>query len=292
MGGCGEIRVFRNNLVGIPGVMHVAAMASTAQRSHYSNYGTGIGICAPSSNSHEYHRLTIKGLGISTTTGEGSGATSRFGGTSSATPLVAGIAGLVISANSALTALEVISVLKQTASKNLNMQEYPKTPPANFDPDTSWDISPIVPFDKGDFKDIGSPDGTWSPWFGHGKVDALAAVTKAKELKNGNGAVKFKIVSALVNPLGSDIGKEKITLLNTTAENSSLAGWSFEYKGKKQQLSGTVNGGEAVTIIVNPVRIKLTNNGGTINLLNPNGEKVQEATYKAVDVKVGEVVTF
>lgn len=285
-------RNFINNLVGIPGVMHVAALASTSQRSHYSNYGTGIGLCAPSSNSHEYHRLTVKGLGISTTTGSGSGATSTFGGTSSATPLVAGVAALVISANNNLTATEVISVLKQTASKDLNLNGYPKTPPANFDPDTSWDISPIAPFNKGDFQNIGSPDGTWSPWFGHGKVDAFAAVTKAIELRGGNGEPKFKIVSALVNPTGRDRGKERITLLNTSVQNANLAGWNLGFKGKRQPLSGQVDGGESITIKVDPVRMKLDNRGGAILLLNPQGQKVQEVTYKAADVKAGELVIF
>jgi subtilisin-like proprotein convertase family protein len=172
-------RHFENNLVNIPGVLHVAALSSLAQRSHYSNYGTGIALCAPTSNSHEYHRATVKGLGITTTTGPGSGVTASFGGTSSATPLTAGIAALVISANPELTALQVASILKRTASKDLRMTGYGRTPPATFDVDTSWDVSPIAPFDDGAFTDSGSADGTWSPWFGHGRVDAAAAVTEA-----------------------------------------------------------------------------------------------------------------
>jgi subtilisin family serine protease len=40
-------RFFRNNLVDIPGVIHIAAITSLAQRSHYSNYGKGISLCAP-----------------------------------------------------------------------------------------------------------------------------------------------------------------------------------------------------------------------------------------------------
>ncbi|MEM7477672.1 MAG: proprotein convertase P-domain-containing protein [Planctomycetota bacterium] len=171
-------RTFVNELVGIPGNMQVAALASTAQRSHYSNYGTGIDITAPSSNSHTYHRLRLPGFGITTAKGVDR-VTSIFGGTSSATPLVAGIAALVISANPDLTALEVISLLKQTASKDLNMTDWPKTQPASFDRDTSWDVSPVSPFDSGAFQNNGLADGTWSPWFGHGRVDALDAVQRA-----------------------------------------------------------------------------------------------------------------
>lgn len=176
-------RFFEHNLTNIPGVMHIAALGSTAQRSHYSNYGPSINLIAPSSNQHTYFRAQVDGLGITTATGEGSQITDSFGGTSSATPLVAGIAALVISANPSLSATEVIALLKQTASKDLNFTPYPKTAPTDFDPDTSWDVSPIAPYDTGEFTDIGSPDGTWSPWFGHGKVDALAAITVA--LANG-----------------------------------------------------------------------------------------------------------
>ena len=178
-------RHFSNNLVGIDGLMHVAALASTAQRSHYSNYGKGIDICAPSSNSHAYFRMPVAGLGVTTTVGNGNLVTDDFGGTSSATPLVAGVAALVISANPELSALEVVSILKKTASKDLNFEGYPRTPAASFDGDTSWDVSPVTPYESGDFVDNGDEDGSWSPWFGHGRVDAPAAVQAALEVGAG-----------------------------------------------------------------------------------------------------------
>jgi len=173
-------RVFEHNLTTVPGVMHVAALASNAQRSHYSNHGTSVGICAPSSNVHEYRRLPVTGLGITTAQGtQITSITDTFGGTSSATPLVAGIAALVISANPELTALEVIGVLKQTAAKDLDTTPYARTPAASFDPNPTWDISPAGPFASGAFQNVGGPDGTWSPWFGHGCVNAHAAVVEA-----------------------------------------------------------------------------------------------------------------
>ena len=178
-------KTFSHDLAGRDGVMHIAALASTAQRSHYSNYGTDIALCAPSSNLHLYRRLPLPGVGITTALG-GDDVRDNFGGTSSATPLVAGIAALAISANPELTSSEIISLLKRTASKDLNMTRWPRTPPASFDPDptASWDISPIVPFDSGAFTDHGFPEGSWSPWFGHGKVDAVAAVREALALAN------------------------------------------------------------------------------------------------------------
>lgn len=172
-------RSFYNNRIGLPGVLHVAALSSTAQRSHYSNYGEGIDLCAPSSNKHTYKRLTLPGLAISTAGGVNEAdpddvVTDTFGGTSSAAPLVAGVAGLVLSANPGLTAIEVADILKATASRDLNMEGYLRTPPAGFDPDPGWDVSPVSPYDSGAFDDRG-----WSPWFGHGRVDAEAAVRRA-----------------------------------------------------------------------------------------------------------------
>lgn len=194
--GVSTTRVFRNNLVGLPGLMHLAALASTAQRSHYSNYGPGILLCAPTNNVHEYHRLTVRGLGITTTTGATGGVTNAFGGTSSATPLVAGIAALTISANPQLSALDVVKILKRTASKDLNMTGYPRTPPASFNTDTSWDVSPIAPFNFGDFIDNGDAEGTWSPWFGFGRVNAESAVVEALNLSAPMGAMRFTGSSA------------------------------------------------------------------------------------------------
>jgi subtilisin-like proprotein convertase family protein len=174
---------FRNSLVGVSGVMHVAALASTAQRSHYSNYGKGIDISAPTSNSHAFWRMSVPGLGVVAATGDGQRFTSTFGGTSSATPLAAGVAALVISANPLLSAGEVISILRRTASKDLDLTPYPRTPAATFDSDTSWDISPAAPSNSGVFQSLGDADGSWSPWFGFGKVDAERAVAAAIALR-------------------------------------------------------------------------------------------------------------
>ena len=180
-------RSFRNSLAETPGVMHVGALASTAQRSHYSNYGHGLSICAPSNNLHLYRRLVVPGRGITTAYGPEHGldksteVTDAFGGTSSATPLVAGIAALALSANPDLTAHELQHLLQETASQDLSFSAYSRTPSASYDPNPDWDVSPVVPHDSGEFNDDG-----WSPWFGYGKVDALEAVAQALELAAEN----------------------------------------------------------------------------------------------------------
>lgn len=125
-----------------PRVIAVAASTSMDERSDYSNYGLEISVSAPSSGKG--------GMGILTADVEGKPGysptdyTYDFGGTSSACPLVAGIAGLVLSANPELTALEVRDILEKTARK------------------------------------IGGETG-FSYEFGHGCVNAKAAVEMALE---------------------------------------------------------------------------------------------------------------
>ena len=284
-------RRFLNNLTGIPGLLHIAALASTARRSHYSNYGTGIALCAPSSNSHTYYRMTVRGLGIATATGQGGGSTEQFGGTSSATPLVAGIAALVISANPEFSALEVASVLKQTASRNLDTTPYARTSPTSYDPDTSWDVSPIAPFNNGEFTETGNPDGTWSPWFGHGCVDASDAVRKALMIHLQPELVR--IVSALVNPNGADRNKESVTLENSGNAQVEFSGWSLQNQnGRRYHLNGRIDAGQKLVVELRNTRFRLRNSGGRIKLTNQMGGIVHEVQYRKAQVKAGEEVLF
>ena len=286
-------RRFINNLSNLSGVMHIAALASNAQRSHYSNYGNNIALCAPSSNLHEYQRMAVKGLGVVTTDPDTPFFTDSFGGTSSATPLVAGIAGLIISANPTLTAAEVISILKQTASKDLNFTGYSRTPPASFDLNTSWDISPVSPHNTGAFNNIGSTDGTWSPWFGFGKIDAFEAVKKALHVSPPVITTSLKIKSALINPAGVDANNETVTLINEGAQAVSLDGWVLKNQNnKKHLLSGTINGNASLTVRMDSSKIMLTNAGGSIALIDVAGTEIHKVSYTGASVVSGVENTF
>ena len=86
----------------------------------------------------------------------GSRFTSDFGGTSSATPTVAGVAALVLSRNPALSAAEVKTLLERTADK------------------TGFDFVSETPVNES-----GQFDDGFSLWFGHGKVNAHKAVLAA-----------------------------------------------------------------------------------------------------------------
>ena len=148
-----------------PDVITVSASTSLKTRAAYSSWGREICVCAPSNNFDDLQRFTPRGLGIVTTDNEGFGSgsdfdagsrfTARFGGTSSATPTVAGVCALVLSSNPSLTAKQVKDVLQQTASKDvLISSETQVNEPGNF-------------------------INGFSLWFGHGKVDASEAVSAA-----------------------------------------------------------------------------------------------------------------
>lgn len=161
-----------------PDVIAVSACTSLNKKSAYSNWGTGISICASSNNappgmwlqSTGYIgtppaiRTPIQGEGIFTADRVGSAGYDRgdytpyFGGTSSATPLVAGVAALVLSINPYLTAQEVRLILEQTADKIVDS-----------DPDPQLGIR------------LGNYDSSgYSQWFGYGRVNAYEAVKMAQ----------------------------------------------------------------------------------------------------------------
>jgi len=105
-----------------PDVITVAASTSVDTRAHYSNYGADIDICAPSGG--------LGGRNILTTDIAGAGGftfgdyAAGFDGTSSSSPLVAGICALMLSVCPQLTAAEVKQILQTTARKIGNPQDY------------------------------------------------------------------------------------------------------------------------------------------------------------------------
>ena len=109
-----------NSCVSYPGdnpdVIGVGAVANTGARSAYSNYGPALDIMAPSNN------VGGPGAGVRTTDRMGAPGytsgnyTNNFGGTSSATPVVSGVAALLLGYNPSLTAAQVKNILYTTAT--------------------------------------------------------------------------------------------------------------------------------------------------------------------------------
>ncbi|AKG21959.1 S8 family serine peptidase [Calothrix sp. 336/3] len=164
-----------------PDVITIAASTSLGKKAAYSNWGTSISVCAPSNNAppgmwfqemgyiftQPAINANLAGLGVFTSDQLGAAGydagdfTRNFGGTSSATPVVAGVVGLILSANPDLTAQQVKRILQETADKIIDP-----------DPDPQ----------------LGSRYGTYnqqgfSQWFGYGKVNAWRAVEAAQRLR-------------------------------------------------------------------------------------------------------------
>jgi subtilisin family serine protease len=180
-----------------PDVIAVSASTSLNKKAAYSNWGSSISVCAPSNNAPPGTWLPetgfiatapqvtqyLPGLGVFAAdrvgvVGYDSGDyTNSFGGTSSATPVVAGVAGLVLSANPRLTAREVRGILEQTADKIVDPDADPQLGNrlGNYDANTQR-----------------------SDWFGYGKVNALKAVQAAVRKAGGNpniGGSRFSDIS-------------------------------------------------------------------------------------------------
>lgn len=165
-----------------PDVITIAASTSLNNKAAYSNWGTNITLCAPSNNAppgfsfqgrgfmntQPHITTTLHGLGILTTDQVGEAGydpgdfINNFGGTSSATPIVAGVAALVLSANPHLTAQQVKLILEETADKIVDSR-----------PD------PQLGIQAGTYDNNGH-----SQWFGYGKVNAARAVEAAAKLRS------------------------------------------------------------------------------------------------------------
>ncbi len=110
-----------------PDVMAIAASTSDETRSWYSDFGPEIWVCAPSSGDAGAGEKSIFTTDRRATDGYNAGDadlgdangnyTNDFGGTSSACPLAAGVAALMLSANRHLEALQVRAILRDTADK-------------------------------------------------------------------------------------------------------------------------------------------------------------------------------
>lgn len=107
-----------------PDVIAVAASTDRSTRSWYSDMGAALWVSAPSSGDRDAGEKSITTTDRQGAAGYNDGAegidanyTSTFGGTSSATPLVAGIVALMISANPDLTVDGVREALRDTARK-------------------------------------------------------------------------------------------------------------------------------------------------------------------------------
>ena len=143
----------------------VGASTDGEVRAGYSNYGPEVSVVAPSNGGRRSIYTTDvsypdRGFNLGSAGSGGADGlhTNSFGGTSSATPLVAGIAALVLAANPTLTRDQVRTILQDTAEK----------------------IGP-----KGSYNASGH-----SREYGYGRVNAAKAVARSTQSKAAKAAVK------------------------------------------------------------------------------------------------------
>ena len=133
-------------------VTAVCAVGHDDKRSSYSEMGSNLWVCGPSSSGRV-------GQPRIATTDNRHRYSGTFGGTSAATPIVSGVAALIREANNALTWRDVKLILAASARKN--------------DPDnTGWEVGAL---------EYGSTTDRYSynEEYGFGMVDAKAAVDLA-----------------------------------------------------------------------------------------------------------------
>jgi uncharacterized protein YukJ len=105
---------------------------------------------------------------------------------------------------------------------------------------------------------------------------------------------KVRIIAALVNPPGDDVGKESVTLINTSPDKIDLQGWSLvDGSKRKHSLNVNLDAGALVTVLLTGQNIQLGNNGGIISLLDEQGTKIDGVSYTKEDAsKQGWTIVF
>jgi len=98
----------------IPGTIAVGASTDWDLHADYSQYGAALDLLAPSDGGNAGVTTTDRVGEEGQTTGD---YYSQFGGTSAAAPLAAGVAALMLSVNSSLTAAQVRQILIESADK-------------------------------------------------------------------------------------------------------------------------------------------------------------------------------
>lgn len=199
-----------NSCVSYPGdnvsVIGVGAVANTGARSAYSNYGPALDIMAPSNN------VGGPGAGVRTTDRmggpgyNGTNYTNTFGGTSSATPVVSGVAALLLGFNPSLTSDQVKNILYTTAT----------------------DMGP----------------GGFDNEFGHGRVNALAAIQAA----GGTGGPTCSDGIQNGQETGVDCGGPSCPSCPPVTCNGTEVNLSITFDNYPEETSWTLTNDAGVTI--------------------------------------------
>jgi hypothetical protein len=103
-----------------------------------------------------------------------------------------------------------------------------------------------------------------------------------------------RILAALVNPDGDDVGLEKVLLFNPLATAISLNGWGLlDSNKKKEPVSGNLAPGQTQTVTLSGNAAQLGNKGGIITLIDDAGLKIHGVSYTREQARnQGEWIVF
>jgi len=157
----------------IPGLISAGATDQTKGRASFSSWGPNLDLMAPGVNNVTYDPI---------------GPTNGFGGTSASTPLIAGVAALVLSINPNLTPPEVQAILQSTTTPALAKKPKVWDSCSRSDVTNTWSCNNEV--------DNEFPQEYFT---GAGIVNALEAVRLTQQITSGN---------VLTRPVLSRVGSE------------------------------------------------------------------------------------
>jgi uncharacterized protein YukJ len=106
--------------------------------------------------------------------------------------------------------------------------------------------------------------------------------------------IPVRIIAALVNPEGEDVGRETVILFNASTQPIALEGWTLlDRQNKRETISGIRLGAcESATLRLSGAGVQLSNRGGALRLLNAANELVHVVTYSQAQAVSGRVLVF
>ena len=148
----------------IPGLISAGAIDQTKGRASFSSWGPNLDLMAP---------------GVNTVTYDPVGVTNGFGGTSASTPLIAGVAALVLSINPELSPQQVQAILQSTTSPALAKKPKVWDSCEKSEATNTWSCNNQV-----------DNDFPQEYFTGAGIVNALEAVKLTQQITQGNVLAK------------------------------------------------------------------------------------------------------
>jgi Lamin Tail Domain len=100
------------------------------------------------------------------------------------------------------------------------------------------------------------------------------------------------IVAALPDPAGTDLGRETVTVLNTTDSAVDLAGWTLiDAANSRYNLTGNLAGGTILQVQL-AAGLRLGNRGDALLLKDGAGASIDHVTYDGRQVRPGRTICF